>query len=124
MAEPKQIILTDWQTSRTALQAIRCKDFILEQKNIPEADEFDAADEHSTHVFVMSEKRDAVGTGRFEATGKIAKLAVVAEYRDRCAGTAILRRPVKEAGIRGYHHVYLHVQSQALDFDGKFGFSQ
>ncbi len=48
----------------------------------------------------MSEKRDAVGTGRFEATGKIAKLAVVAECRDRCAGTAILRRLVKmEAGI-------------------------
>ena len=48
----------------------------------------------------MSEKRDAVGTGRIEATGKIAKLAVVAEHRDRGAGMAILRCLVKmEAGI-------------------------
>jgi hypothetical protein len=31
----------------------------------------------------MSEKRDAVGTGRIEATGKIAQLALVAEYGKR-----------------------------------------
>ena len=93
-------------------------------KKIPEADEFDAADDNSSHFFVMSEKRDAVGTGRIDATGKIAKLAVVADYRDRGAGTAILKRPSKEAGIRGYHHVYWHAQTQARDVDGKFGFSQ
>ena len=28
----------------------------------------------------MSEKRDVVGTGRIEATGKITQLALVAEY--------------------------------------------
>ena len=42
-----------------------------------------AADENSSHVFVVSEKRDAVGTGQIVATGKIAGIAVIAEYRIR-----------------------------------------
>ena len=120
MDESFQIILTDWQTSREQLQTIRRKVFILEQ-NIPESDEWDDADENSSHVLV-SEKRDAVGTGRLEATGKIARQAVVAEYRDRGVGTAILKRLIDEAGIRGYDRAFLHAQTQALDFYKKFGF--
>ena len=54
---------------------------MLEQKN-SQADEFYPTDENMSHVLVMSKKRDAVGTGQIDATGKIAKLAVVAEYRD------------------------------------------
>ncbi len=58
------------------------KAFIPERK-FPEADELAVADENSSHVLALSEKRDAVGTGLIVATGKIARLAVVAEYRDR-----------------------------------------
>jgi len=95
MDESFELVLSDWRTRREQLQAIRRKVFILEQK-IPEADEFDDADENSSHVLVLSEKRDAVGTGRIEATGKIARIAVVAEYRDQGVGTAILERLIKE----------------------------
>jgi predicted GNAT family N-acyltransferase len=121
MDDSFELVLGDWWTSRGQLQAIRRKVFIIEQK-IPEADEFDAADENSSHVLVLSEKRDAVGTGRIEPTGKIARLAVVAEYRDRGVGTAILERLIEEARKRGYDRVFLHAQTQALDFYKKFGF--
>ena len=60
--------------------------FISSQK-FPEADAFDDADENNSHVPALSEKRDAVGTGRIEATGKIARIAVVAEHRDRAEYT-------------------------------------
>jgi len=121
MDDSFELVLTDWLTSREQLEAIRRKVFILEQK-IPEADEFDDADENSSHVLVLSEKRDAVGTGRIEATGKIARIAVVAEFRDRGVGTAILERLIEEARSRGYDRVFLHAQTQALDFYKKFGF--
>jgi len=121
MDESFELVLSDWRTRREQLQAIRRKVFILEQK-IPEADEFDDADEKRSHVLVLSEKRDAVGTGRIEATGKIARIAVVAEYRDQGVGTAILERLIKEARSRGYDRVFLHAQTQALDFYKKFGF--
>ena len=121
MDESFELVLSDWQTSREPLQAIRRKVFILEQ-NIPEAEEFDDADGNSSHVLVLSEKRDAVGTGRIEATGKIARLAVVAEYRNRGVGTAIVERLIEEAGNRGYNRVFLHAQTQALTFYNKFGF--
>ena len=47
-----------------------------------EAAAFDDADENNSHVPALSEKRDAVGTGRIDPTGKIARIAVVAEHRD------------------------------------------
>jgi predicted GNAT family N-acyltransferase len=121
MDESFELVLSDWFSDRDQLQAIRRKVFIIEQK-IPEAEEFDDADENSSHVLALSEKRDAVGTGRIEATGKIARLAVVAEYRGRGVGTAILERLIEEARNRGYERVFLHAQIQALGFYKKFGF--
>ncbi len=72
----------DWQSACKQLQAIHCKAFISSEK-IPEADANDDADENNSHVPALSEKRDAVGTGRIEATGKIARIAVAAEHCDR-----------------------------------------
>ncbi len=121
MDDSFELVLTDWQTSHPQLDAIRRKVFIFEQK-IAEADEFDDADASSSLVLVFSEKRDAVGTGRIEANGKIARLAVIAEYREKGVGTAILERLIEEARNRNFDRVFLHAQTHALDFYKKFGF--
>ena len=110
-----------WQANRTDLEFIRRSVFIDEQK-IPESEEWDDADENSSHVLVYSEKRDVVGTGRIEPTGKIARLAVLAEYRRQGVGTMILTRLVEEARTQGFSQVYLHAQTHALEFYKKFGF--
>lgn len=110
-----------WQNDYVELQHVRRQVFIVEQK-IPEADEWDDADENSSHVLVLSEKRDAVGTGRLEPTGKIARLAVLAEHRGHGVGSAMLIRLVEKARQKGFEQVYLHAQVHALNFYKKFGF--
>ena len=110
-----------WHADRAELEFIRRQVFIDEQ-NIPESEEWDDADENSSHVLAVSEKRDVVGTGRIEATGKIARLAVLAEYRGQGVGSAMLTRLIEEARKKGLSQVFLHAQTHALDFYKKFGF--
>ncbi len=119
--KPFLIRSASWQADRARLEFVRRQVFIIEQK-IPESEEWDDADENSSHVLAFSEKRDAVGTGRIEANGKIARLAVLAEYRGQGVGSAILTRLIEEARRRGFAQVYLHAQTHALSFYKKFGF--
>lgn len=119
--KPFLIRSASWQADRARLEFVRRRVFIVEQK-IPESEEWDDADENSSHVLAFSEKRDAVGTGRLEPTGKIARLAVLGEYRGQGVGSAMLIRLVEEARQRGFDQVYLHAQTHALNFYKKFGF--
>jgi predicted GNAT family N-acyltransferase len=119
--KPFLIRSASWQADRARLEYVRRQVFIIEQK-IPESEEWDDADENSSHVLAFSKKRDVVGTGRLEPTGKIARLAVVGEYRGQGVGSAMLIRLVEEARQRGFDQVYLHAQTHALNFYKKFGF--
>jgi len=119
--KPFLIRRASWQADRAKLEFVRRQVFIIEQK-IPESEEWDDADENSSHVLAFSEKRDVVGTGRLEPTGKIARLAVLGEYRGQGVGSAMLIRLVEEARQRGFDQVYLHAQMHALNFYKKFGF--
>ncbi len=119
--KPFLIRSASWQADRARLEYVRRQVFIIEQK-IPESEEWDDADENSSHVLAFSKKRDVVGTGRLEPTGKIARLAVVGEYRGQGVGSAMLIRLVEEARQRGFDQVYLHAQTHALNFYRKFGF--
>ena len=119
--KPFLICSASWQADRARLEFVRRRVFIVEQK-IPESEEWDDADENSSHVLAFSEKRDAVGTGRLEPTGKIARLAVLGEYRGQGVGSAMLIRLVEEARQRDFDQVYLHAQTHALNFYKKFGF--
>ncbi len=110
-----------WQDDQDEIVFVRHQVFIIEQK-IPESDEWDDADENSSYVLVFSEKRDVVGTGRIEPNGKIARLAVIAEYRGQGVGSAMLTRLVEEARKKGFSQVFLHAQTHALNFYKKFGF--
>ena len=119
--KPFLIRSVSWQADRARLEFVRRQVFIIEQK-IPESEEWDDADENSSHVLAFSEKRDVVGTGRLEPTGKIARLAVLGEYRGQGVGSAMLIRLIEEARQRGFDQVYLHAQTHALNFYKKFGF--
>jgi predicted GNAT family N-acyltransferase len=119
--KPFLIRSASWRADRARLEFVRRQVFIIEQK-IPESEEWDDADENSSHVLAFSEKRDVVGTGRLEPTGKIARLAVLGEYRGQGVGSAMLIRLVEEARQRGFEQVYLHAQMHALNFYKKFGF--
>lgn len=113
--------VTSWAQDRLCIETVRRTVFIEEQ-GVPEHHEWDHADENSSHVLAMSEKRDVVGTGRLEPNGKIARVAVVAEYRGQGVGSAILNRLIRAAKDAGHDRVYLHAQTQALNFYKKMGF--
>jgi predicted GNAT family N-acyltransferase len=114
-----------WLGCRAAIEQVRRTVFIEEQR-IPECDEWDAIDPVATHVLAyvaaVAAKRDAVGTGRLEPTGKIGRVAVLPQYRGTRAGVAIMRRLMDLAGERGFTEVYLSAQTSARGFYERLGF--
>ncbi|HET7204323.1 MAG TPA: GNAT family N-acetyltransferase [Steroidobacteraceae bacterium] len=117
--------LACWQHGRDAIERVRRAVFIEEQR-IPEHEEWDDVDPVATHVlaYVISAtaKRDLVGTGRLEPTGKIGRVAVLPQYRGAGAGLAIMRRLVDLALERGFTEVYLNAQTSARGFYERLGF--
>jgi len=110
-----------WRDDADLIRAIRLQVFVLEQQ-IPEHLEWDDADANALHLLVFTQKRDAVGTARLEASGKIGRLAVMANYRRMGLGSRLLLELVKIAGDAGLKRVYLHAQRSAIAFYERQGF--
>lgn len=110
-----------WTDDGDLIRAIRLQVFVLEQK-IPEDLEWDLADANALHLLAFTQKRDAVGTARLEASGKIGRLAVMANYRHMGLGSRLLVELVKIAGEAGLERVYLHAQRSAVAFYERHGF--
>jgi predicted GNAT family N-acyltransferase len=123
---PDPVVRTStWAQDRAQIQRIRRTVFIEEQR-IAEQDEWDALDPVVTHVLAFAQgdsaKRDAVGTGRLEPTGKIGRVAVLPQYRGTGTGVALMRRLMDLAAERGFTEVYLHAQVTAAGFYQRLGF--
>jgi len=110
-----------WACDRAAIESVRRAVFIVEQ-GVPEHEEWDAADPTCRHVLALGPKRDAVGTGRLEPTGKIGRVAVLQQYRGSGVGGAIVSHLVNLATGLGLTRVYLHAQTTALGFYERLGF--
>lgn len=117
--------LATWQHDRARLERVRRAVFIEEQR-IPEHEEWDDLDPVAAHVLAYAVsaagKRDVVGTGRLEPTGKIGRVAVLPQYRGTGAGLAIMHRLVDLARERGFTEVYLNAQTTARGFYERLGF--
>ena len=120
-----RVDLATWMEDSAQIQHVRRTVFIEEQR-IDEREEWDALDPVVTHVLARSAapsaKRDAVGTGRLEPTGKIGRVAVLPQYRGTGAGVAIMRRLLELAAERGFDEVYLNAQVSAAGFYERLGF--
>jgi len=111
----------DWVTDRAAIESVRRSVFIEEQR-VPESEEWDEADPLCRHVLAFSENRDAVGTGRLDADGKIGRVAVLKQYRGAGVGSLLMHYLVTLAGESGVREVYLNAQTAALKFYEGLGF--
>jgi predicted GNAT family N-acyltransferase len=120
-----RVEIATWLQDRAELEYIRRTVFIEEQR-IPERDEWDDIDHVAVHVLAYvstgEAKRDAVGTGRLEPTGKIGRVAVLPRFRGTGAGVAIMRRLMELAVERGFTEVYLSAQTAARGFYERLGF--
>lgn len=112
----------NWTSSREQLRAVRRSVFVEEQ-HVPEALEWDEADDRAYHVLALDDDGRPIGTGRLSPDGRIGRMAVLRTWRRRGVGSAILRTLVDLAAKEGCVVVHLHAQTHALDFYARYGFA-
>jgi predicted GNAT family N-acyltransferase len=108
------------QLSRQVRDAV----FVVEQK-VPRDIEWDEHDAVCRHVIARDSDGGAIGTGRLLAygeSGHIGRMAVLADWRGKGVGRALLERLLEEAARLGMRHLAMHAQTQAAGFYRRFGF--
>jgi YD repeat-containing protein len=110
----------DWAVDGASLRAVRRSVFIDEQ-GVPESLEWDAFDRRSRHVIAEADGRP-IGTGRLLPDGQIGRLAVLAQWRGRGVGAALLALLLEAARRNGCPQVTLNAQTRAIGFYARFGF--
>ena len=110
-----------WRMHKDELLAIRWQVFVDEQ-GVPADLEQDAYDHDAHHVVARTNDDLAIGTGRLLTDGHIGRMAVLAAWRGRGVGTALLHTLLDVARSRGIQRVALNAQVSAIPFYEKAGF--
>ena len=113
--------LAAWRDDRVALQSVRIPVFVVEQ-HVDAREEFDEVDPECRHILAIDADGNPIGTGRIDSQGKIGRMAVLAEWRQRGVGRAILLHAVAVAKAQGLTRVFLHAQVSAMGFYAREGF--
>ena len=116
-----RVRLVEWREDETRLARIRTTVFVGEQ-NVPPEIEIDGRDPECAHVVAETPSGEAIGTGRLMPDGRIGRMAVLAAWRGRGVGAAMLAALMDEARRRGFREAHLHSQSHAKDFYARHGF--
>lgn len=115
------ILLCDWASHGPAMSEVRRRVFVEEQ-GVPASLEWDGLDPDCLHALALDADGTAVGTGRLLPDGRIGRMAVLAGWRGRGVGFALLRALLDQALQRGDAHIHLHAQVSALGFYARAGF--
>lgn len=117
-----RVRLVDWRDASPVLSRIRTTVFVGEQ-NVPPEIEIDGRDPQCAHVLAETAAGEAIGTGRLMEDGRIGRMAVLAAWRGRGVGAAMLEALMAEARRRGLREAYLHSQAHAKDFYARHGYA-
>ena len=112
-----------WEEFGALAQQVRDTVFVGEQ-HVPPAIERDEHDAASRHVVARDSDGGAIGTGRLLADGHLGRMAVLADWRGKGVGRALLERLLEEAARLGREPLALHAQTQASGFYRRFGFAE
>lgn len=133
----------DYESALPDLRSVRETVFVQEQ-NVPLDMEWDELDPLCRHVLARDAQGRAIGTGRLvpplaaiqgpiarvaveadpseATTARIGRMAVLADWRGRGVGDALLRALIDEARRLGWREVSLHAQVSAIGFYVRHGF--
>ena len=109
-----------WPEAGNRCSAIRESVFIHEQ-GIDRAIELDGLDPQCSHVLAQWQQQD-VGTARMQPDGHIGRVAVLAAWRKRGIGQALMLALCELARRQGLATVHLASQESAIAFYQGLGF--
>ena len=112
-----------WSEALPLARPVREKVFVDEQ-GVPSELEWDEWDERCEHAVACDPEGRAIGTARLVPDGRIGRMAVLAEWRRRGVGAALLEALIALARERSMPRVTLHAQTHAAGFYRRFGFSE
>ena len=116
------VAVSDYAAALPALRAVREAVFVREQ-NVPAELELDAErDPSCEHVLAVDADGAPIGTGRLTPDRRIGRMAVLAAWRGRGVGDALLTALLTRAAELGWREVSLHSQASAIDFYARHGF--
>lgn len=118
---PFKVSVVQWITHSKQLRAIRLAVFVQEQQ-VPEHEEWDEDDPKATHLLVSTAEGEAIGTARLLDNGKITRMAVLVDYRNRGAGSLMMQFALALLTDKGLETAWLHAQVQAQEFYARHGF--
>ena len=118
--------IVDWQQHQAMICAIRRRVFIDEQ-GVSESEEFDRNDARYLHALARDAHGVGIATGRLmicaePSGGQIGRMAVLAAWRGRGVGSAILNTLLAAAVQREVFAISLHAQVSAQSFYVAHGF--
>ena len=116
-----EVAMVDYTVDADALHAVRDVVFVQEQ-HVPVELERDAFDALGWHVLARSSDGTPIGTGRLTPEFSIGRMAVLADWRGRGVGDAMLSALLAHAAVLGWGEVSLHAQVDAIDFYLRHGF--
>lgn len=111
----------NYHSELPALRTVRETVFVHEQQ-VPLEEEWDALDPDSAHVLARDDNGRPIGTGRLTPEHKIGRMAVLAEWRGKGVGSALLIALLDEARRRRWEQVSLNAQIDAIGFYRRHGF--
>lgn len=111
----------DYAAALPELRSVRETVFVQEQA-VPLELEWDELDPRCHHVLARDHAGRPVGTGRLTPEHRIGRMAVLADWRGRGVGDALLRALLDQARALGWRRVALNAQASAIGFYVRHGF--
>lgn len=122
MSAGYSIAVTTWAADERALKLVRRTVFIDEQR-VPENLEWDDVDPLCVHALARDGAGAPIGCARLLPDGHIGRVAVLAAWRGRGVGDALMTCLIAQARERGDARVRLNAQTQAMPFYARHGFT-
>jgi len=111
----------DWSVDEAAIARVR-REVFVEEQSVPEELEWEALDPECAWFVARAESGEVVGIVRLTPDARIGRMAVLASWRRKGVGGALLGSALDAARQQGFGSVRLSAQTHALPFYARHGF--